>query len=315
MNKGLSSGRKRMRKIITASNILFVILMAVFLLSAKDGKTYWTLAAFTAATKLLQLAVRFLVKGEKYKTSTDDVLAIFYVVFGGWHLLSARFDVLSKMLFPEPEIVFSMFVSELPDMFKGLVNSVILLAGGYLLALVTAIPLGIYVGWHGRLYRAVNPYAQVLGPIPPIVYIPYAITLLPTFRAASIFVIFLGAFWPLFINTVHGVFNIPQKLIDSAKVLNLGKWTLFTRIILFGAMPSICVGAHLALLFSFLMLTAAELIGANSGVGWYIRNFGDFGDYPRVIAGLIFIGLVVTAITFGTAKIERHLLKWTDAKK
>ena len=304
-----------MRRIVTASNILFVILLAVFLIPAKDGKMYVSLAAFTTVIKLLQLTVRFLVKEEKYKTSTDDVLAIFFVVFGGWHLLSARFDVLSKMLFPEPQIVFSMFVSELPDMLKGLINSLILLAGGYLLALVTAVPLGILVGWHGRLYRAVNPYAQVLGPIPPIVYIPYAITLLPSFRSASIFVIFLGAFWPLFINTVHGVFNIPQKLIDSARVLNLSRRTLFTRIILFGAMPSICVGAHLALLFSFLMLTAAELIGANSGIGWYIRNFGDLGDYPRVIAGLIFIGLVVTVITFATAKIEHHLLKWTDAKK
>jgi NitT/TauT family transport system permease protein len=63
------------------------------------------------------------------------------------------------------------------------------------------------------------------------------------------------------------------------------------------------------------MLAAAELIGANSGVGWYIRNFGDFGDYPRVISGLIFIGIVVTVITFGTTKIERYLLKWTDSRK
>jgi NitT/TauT family transport system permease protein len=181
--------------------------------------------------------------------------------------------------------------------------------------MATAIPLGILVGWHGRLHRLASPYARVLGPIPPIVYIPYAITLLPSFRSASICVIFIGAFWPTFINTIHGVLNIPGRLIDSARVLTIRKRTLLLRIILPGAMPSICVGAELSLLFSFLMLTAAELIGANSGVGWYVRNFGDFGDYPRVISGLIFIGIMITVITWGTGKLERRLLRWTDVKK
>jgi NitT/TauT family transport system permease protein len=214
------------------------------------------------------------------------------------------------MLFPQPEEVFKLFVDELPDMLKGLVNSLILLVSGYLLALVTALPLGLLVGWRTRLFHAVNPITKVLGPIPPIVYIPYAIALLPSFRAASIFVIFIGAFWPIFINTVNGVFNIPKGLLDSARVLNLKEHTLLARVILPGAMPSICTGATLALVFSFVLLTAAELIGANSGVGWYIKNFADFADYPRVIVGILFISIVVTIITWGTERLERHLLRW-----
>jgi NitT/TauT family transport system permease protein len=150
----------------------------------------------------------------------------------------------------------------------------------------------------------------VMGPIPPIVYIPYAIALLPSFRSASIFIIYIGAFWPIFINTVHGVFSIPKGLLDSARVLNLKERTLLLRIILPGAMPSICTGSSLGLLFSFVLLAAAELIGANSGIGWYVKNFADFADYRRVIVGIIFIGFVVTAITWGTERVEKRLLRW-----
>jgi NitT/TauT family transport system permease protein len=75
-------------------------------------------------------------------------------------------------------------------------------------------------------------------------------------------------------------------------------------------MPSICTGASLALVFSFLLLTAAELIGATSGIGWYVKNFSDFADYQRVIVGILFIGVIVTVITFGTERLERHLLRW-----
>jgi len=304
-----------LRKYITSSNVLFALLIFMFLYPRHDGKIYLLLAGFTAAVKIIQLIIRAVLQNDEQRKSADDVLAIFYLVFGSWHLFSARIIILSKMLFPEPEIVFLMFINEIPDMMQGLINSLVLLISGYLLALAAAVPAGIFVGWNRRLYRMVDPYAKVLGPIPPIVYIPYAIALLPSFRSASIFVIFLGAFWPIFINTIHGVLIIPRNLIDSARVLNLNRRTLFIKVILPGAMPSICTGANLSLLFSFLMLTAAELIGANSGIGWYVRNFGDFGDYPRVIAGLIFIGIIVTLISWGAASIERYLLKWTDTRR
>ena len=197
-------------------------------------------------------------------------------------------------------------------MMKGLTRSMSLLVSGYLLALITAVPIGIYAGWKRRLREALNPFAKVLGPIPPIVYIPYAIALLPSFRAASIFVIFVGAFWPLLINTLNGVLNIPSTLIDAARALNPKERTILWRVILPGAMPSICVGGSLALVFSFLLLAAAELIGATSGLGWYVKNFSDFGDYERVIVGIIFMGIVVTAVTFITDRIERRLLRWRD---
>ncbi|KAB0668721.1 ABC transporter permease [Oryzomonas sagensis] len=300
-----------MNQIATASNLLFVTLLAtIFWPSA--GQVPWHLLTAALVVKAIDLIMLATVKNEASRRGAGDVSAIILAILLAWYVATSRFIVLDKMLFPQPEAVLTLFVAELPDMLKGLVNSLILLVSGYLLAVATALPLGLLVGWRVRLFHAVNPFTKVLGPIPPIVYIPYAIALLPSFRAASIFVIFIGAFWPIFINTVNGVFNIPKGLLDSARVLGLKERTLLRRVILPGAMPSICTGATLALVFAFVLLTAAELIGANSGIGWYVKNFADFADYPRVVVGIIFISLVVMVITFGTERLERHLLRWRN---
>ena len=300
-----------MKQIINVSNLLFAVLLAA-IFWPPAGQVPWHLLIVVISLKAITQIWTAAVKNDESRRGAGDVSVILFASLLAWYVATTRFIVLDKTLFPQPEAVFKLFVAELPDMLKGLVNSLILLVSGYLLALVTALPLGLLVGWRTRLFHAVNPITKVLGPIPPIVYIPYAIALLPTFRAASIFVIFIGAFWPIFINTVNGVFNIPKGLLDSARVLNLKEHTMLVRIILPGAMPSICTGATLALVFAFVLLTAAELIGANSGVGWYIKNFADFADYQRVIVGIIFISIVVTAITWGTERLERHLLRWRN---
>lgn len=298
-----------MNYLYSFSNLLFVALLAV-LLWPSAGPAPWYLLTVALVIQVITLLRLAFVPGDASRRGTADVGSIIFIVLLAWYLGTTRFVLLDTMLFPQPEAVLRLFVAELPDMLKGLGNSLILLVSGYLLALATALPLGLLVGWRVRLFRAVNPFTKVLGPIPPIVYIPYAIALLPSFRAASIFVIFIGAFWPIFINTVHGVFNIPKGLLDSARVLNLKEPTMLCRIVLPGAMPAICTGATLGLVFSFVLLAAAELIGANSGVGWYIKNFADFADYQRVIVGIIFISMVVTAITWGTERLERRLLRW-----
>ncbi len=244
------------------------------------------------------------------KQTAGDVTTIVFTAILVWELCTTKLRLLDKMLFPAPETIVRLFIEDLPVLLKGLSSSLGLLTAGYFLALITAVPLALIIGWRKRLFRAVNPLTKVLGPIPPIVYIPYAIVLLPTFRMASIFVIFIGAFWPVFINTLNGVFNIDRKLIDSAKTLNVSEGAMLYEVILPGALPAIISGATIGLVLSFILLTAAEMIGATSGLGWYVKYFSDFSDYPRVIVGIIFIGMVVTGITYLFGKAEGYLLRW-----
>ena len=246
---------------------------------------------------------------EKVKT-LGDIIAILYSLIFIWELLTAKIGILAKELFPEVGNIIKLFISELPVLLKGFLTSIELLGVGYILALLTAVPLALIIGWRKRLYRAVNPYTKVLGPIPPTVYIPYAIALLPTFKMSSIFIIFVGAFWPIFINTLSGVFNIDKNLIDSAKALNVGDREMLLEIILPGTIPPILSGATIGLTFSFILLTSAEMIGATSGMGWYVKYFSDFSDYPRVIVGILFIGIVVTGIMYILDRAGKYLLRW-----
>lgn len=291
-------------------HLLFVALVLAVLWPREVNVSPWYLVGLVVVVEAVAILRGRLARTETARHSTGDVAAIVFGTLLAWHLASARLGLVDAMLIPPPEAVLKLFVSELPDMLVGLKNSLILLASGYLLALATAIPLGLLIGWRRRVFHAVHPFTKVLGTIPPVVYIPYAIHFLPSFRTASISVIFIGAFWPIFINTLSGVFNVPRGLVDSARVLNLPQRTLLFRVILPASLPAICSGATLGLCFSFLMLTAAEVIGGSSGIGWYVHNFADFADYARVIVGILFIGVVVTAITAATERLERHLLRW-----
>ncbi|HEX2954658.1 MAG TPA: ABC transporter permease subunit [Bacillota bacterium] len=302
---------RKSRSLINLANILFVLLVITELIPSKRSiaGTGYTIGLFI----LIQLIyIAFVVFGKRrQKVQTySDVVGIIYILLLSWELLTAKFNLLDKSLYPAPEEVIRLFIHDLPELLKGLVSSFRLLFLGYLLALLLAIPSALILGWRKRLYYAANPFTKVLGPIPPTVYIPYAIAILPAFMASSVFVIFVGAFWPIFINTLNGVFNIEKKIIDSARALNVNERTMLLEIILPGALPSVFTGATIGLVFSFVLLTSAELIGATSGMGWYVKYFSDFADYHRVIVGIVFIGLVVTFVTYFYEKLENHLLRW-----
>lgn len=242
--------------------------------------------------------------------TADDLTAILYAVLFAWEMATTRLNLLDPMLYPTPNQIMTLMAGDAKELAKGLVSSLTLLLAGYFAALATAIPLALIIGWRKRLHSAVSPITRILGPIPPIVYIPYAIAILPTFMMSSMFIIFIGAFWPVFINTLNGVFTVDRRVIDSARALNVGEGTMLFRVILPASLPSIIAGANIGLVLSFILLTAAEMIGATSGLGWYVKYFSDFADYGRVIVGIIFIGFVVTGITFCMDRLEKRLLRW-----
>lgn len=303
------------KKVFSVTNILFVLSLILASLPGKrtmdiDYSGYLIgLLLFIEAIYLLNVIFR---TEEIKKKSAGDIAAIVFAVVMFCKIITTKMDLLEHLLFPVPGKVVAVFIEELPMFAECLLSSLQLLGAGYALALVTAIPLALVIGWRKRLFAAVNPMTKVLGPIPPIVYIPYAIVILPTFKCSSIFIIFVGAFWPIFINTLNGTFNVEKQIIDSAKVLNVKEKTMLFEIILPGIMPAIVSGATLGLVFSFILLTAAEMIGASSGLGWYVKYFSDFADYPRVLAGILFIGIVVTAITYFFELIEKRLLRWRN---
>lgn len=292
---------------------LLLVIEFIGLTLATVWKHDWFAAAAGVLIPAAALARTLTVWKKERRTALVDVAAVLEGFLLVWQLITSNRPLLDPVYFPAPDTVLRLFFSELKDMTHGLVSSFYLLGTAYLLSLATAIPGGLVVGSSPRLRNAVEPFSKVLSVIPPIVYIPYSIRLLPSFSTASIFVIWSGAFWPVFVNTIAGVVNIPETLLDSARMLHLKRRTFIFRVLLPGAMPSILTGASLSLVFSFLLLTAAELIGATEGLGWYVKDRADFADYARVIVGIIFIGLVITAVSAGFKRIEKRILRYKES--
>lgn len=242
--------------------------------------------------------------------ATTDIFLILSMGLLLWEIAFGKLALLDPFLFPGPAKVFAVFGSDWQIMLAGVGRSLFILGAGYGIALVIAIPAGLYIGWRKRLFDVAYPMAKAVSPIPPTVYLPYAIVLLPTFAAASVFLIFIGSFWPIFVGTVYGVFSIDRRLINTARTLGLSTPQMMRRILLPGAMPSIFSGAMIALIMSFITLTVAEMIAATSGLGWYIEYHHQFANYDKVIAGMLLIAVVVIIIMSVFDRVQMYCLRW-----
>jgi NitT/TauT family transport system permease protein len=246
----------------------------------------------------------------KEKKNVKDITYGVYFIFIIWELATRIYDIVPQVLFPSPENVFNVFYIERELMLSGLFSSLKLLFVGFSLALVLGNLLGLFVGWNERLRKDFYPVAKVFSPIPPMIYTPYLIALLPTFSSASIAVIAFGLFWPTFMNMINRVGSMDRRIIDSAKVMNVNTRTMLLKVILPYSIPGIVGGLRVQLSTTFMVLVMAEMIGAQSGLGFFIKKYSDYADYTRVAAGIIFVGIVITILNELITIIEKKTVKW-----
>src|SRR4029077_14124713 len=141
----------------------------------------------------------------------------------------------------------------------------------FLLA-ASAIPLGVAMGWWRLVYDQVNSIMGILRPIPPLAWIPLSILWFGIGDEQNEFIIFLGMFFPILVNTIVGVKNIDPNLVRAARSLGAPEHNVLTRIVLKGSLPQIITGVRIGLGVGWMALVAAELVGANSGLGFLIND-------------------------------------------
>jgi NitT/TauT family transport system permease protein len=293
------------------THILFAVFLMIQFLPdrAKNPHPLYAVIFILAAEATFILGAAFIKKARALNLFAD-IMGFVYIFLIAWTLFTAKFDVLKASFFPPPGTVFEQAARDGGVIFENIRTSLGIVIEGYFMALAAAIPLGLFMGWSIRLGNAGVYISKFLGSIPPVVYIPYGIALLPTFRSVSVMVIFLASFWPVLAGTMSGVLHVEQQIIDSARSLNVKKLPLLFEILLPASLPQIFIGCNQGLSVSFILLTSAEMIGGRSGLGYYVKNFSDFGDYTRIVGGVIVIGIVVTVITFFFNKLQRFLMRW-----
>jgi len=178
---------------------------------------------------------------------------------------------------------------------------------GFTLALVVAVPFGFVLGLFPPVYRALNPFIQVLRPISPLAWMPLALYTFRDSSVSAIFIIFICALWPMLINTVVGVGNVRQEWINVSRVFGLDTVQHVGRIVFPASVPMIMTGMRISIGIAWFVIVAAEMVGAQSGIGYFIWNEWNNLQIASMIVAIVLIGLVGLALDSTLAWIGRSL--------
>ena len=253
---------------------------------------------------------RYIADGRK--RSTCNIASVVFLFFIIWEVASTDLRLTHPVLIPLPENVFAVFTAIPGELWQNVVSSLTMLAQGFITSIVAATIIGLFVGWLPKVRETVYPIAKVLAPVPAIVFTPYLVLLLHSFRFAAIMVIFLGIFWPTLMNTILRVESLDRRIIDSAKMMGLSTSTMIFRVLLPYLYPTIVTGLKVQLPAAMLMLVMAEMYGASSGLGYFIINYTNYANYTNVVAGIIVVGIVVTVLDAFVGLLIRKTVKWSE---
>ena len=220
-------------------------------------------------------------------------LGVFFVL---WHV-ATEWDLAFYVRFqniPTPAQV----LAEAIDLFGAAGFYVHILASleriwlGFAIASVLGIGLGLLIGWFSFAEDTLLPPIELLRPIPAVAWVPLSIMLWPTERSSIVFITALGAFFPIVLNTIHGVESIDRQLVRAATSLGAGRAAIFREVVIPGALPSIVTGLSVGMGVSWLCLISAEMISGQFGVGYFTWVAYGIVKYSQIVVGMLVIGVL-----------------------
>ena len=176
---------------------------------------------------------------------------------------------------------------------------------GYLLAALVAIPLGFLIGMSPLVYRALDPFIQVLKPISPLAWMPIALYTIKDSSLSGIFVIFICSVWPMLINTAFGVSTVRRDWLNVAKTLEVGAMRRAFEVILPAAAPTILTGMRISMGIAWLVIVAAEMLVGGTGIGYFVWNEWNNLSLTNVIFAIVVIGVVGMMLDAMFARLQK----------
>lgn len=231
-----------------------------------------------------------------------------------WHLLTVH-KVDAYVRFenvPTPADVARSFrkVLATPEFTGHIVASARRILLGFVLAAAVAIPTGLMIGRFKVLRAVIFPIAEIARPIPAIAWVPMAIMLWPTSEESILFITFLGSFFPILLNTLHGIEGVDPVLVRAARSLGASERAVFLEVYLPGALPQIFTGLTVGMGVAWVSLIAAEMISGQFGIGYFTWQAYSLVDYPDIVLGMITIGLLGLASSWVIRAVGAFLMPW-----
>ncbi len=191
-------------------------------------------------------------------------------------------------------------------------DSIRRVAIGYGAAVLVGMPLGLCLGWFPAVNEVLNPFLQLLRPISPIAWIPVAILFFGIGDRPAIFLVFLGAFFPIVVACAAGVASVPQIYRRAGRNFGLSNAELLRRIVFPAALPQILVGLRIALGIAWIVVVAGEMIAVDSGLGFLVIDSRNSGKrYDLVVAAMLMIGIIGLILDVAIRRVERiRSVRW-----
>jgi NitT/TauT family transport system permease protein len=221
------------------------------------------------------------------------VMAVVVAVWWGAVILT------ESVIFPTPwqVVTGTMELARDGTLWEHIGASLFRVGAGFAIAVLFAIPLGLWMGWVHGAFVTLNPVFQILRPISPIAWIPIAILWFGVGNASPIYLIFIASVFPMIVQTTAGVHTIEKRYLRAAENFAVPRGKLFRQVVFPATLPQIIVGMRIGLGVAWLVVVAAEMIALRSGLGYMIIDSRNAGNrYDLVIAGMIIIGLIGLAL-------------------
>jgi NitT/TauT family transport system permease protein len=183
--------------------------------------------------------------------------------------------------------------------------------GGFALAALAAVPLGLMIGRIPAVAQLLDPFLQLMRPIPVTAWLPLSMILFGLGPKSAFFLVFLGAFYPILLNTVFGVKNVEPRLFEAASMLGCRGNAQFFKVVLPAALPSIFTGLRLGLGLAWFVIVVGEMTGVPQGLGAVIMDGRTLSRTELVICGMIIIGIAGFISDRLVVMLMNRLLRWS----
>ncbi|HEY6134729.1 MAG TPA: nitrate ABC transporter permease [Rubrivivax sp.] len=184
-------------------------------------------------------------------------------------------------------------------------HSLLRVALGFGIAALVAIPLGFVIGMSPLLYRALDPFIQILKPISPLAWMPLALYTIKDSSISGVFVIFICSVWPMLINTAFGVAGVRREWLNVAKTLEVKPLRKAFEVILPAAAPTILTGMRISMGIAWLVIVAAEMLVGGTGIGYFVWNEWNNLSLTNVIFAILVIGVVGMLLDMMFARLQK----------
>lgn len=239
------------------------------------------------------------------------VATLIFAGMGLWYYYATEYGEALSYLFPKVSSIWKAFTADKHLLIPNMFASFEIMIPSVLIALAIALSLGTFLGMNKKAREALHPVIYTLSVVPAILLAPFVLMLAPTLRMASIILIVYSTVWATLFATITGIQTIDKTYLDKAATLELKGFEKFFKVILPAASPTILGGFVNALRNTFIMLVYAEMYGATSGMGYYVKLYSDFGLFNKVWMGFIFMVIVLVVVMTLFEKLKTRLLRWT----